>query len=200
MVSSLAGSGEVLLLMCCGLPPAGSVCLGHMAAALEATTAGGPRLEASPVSPLPLQAADSLKHATVGLGPPARSPSCGALTDATKLVQHRPRMLTVKAAGGAEHDAYLALSFESAGYTTLLDIRGTSFQEASPPGLALDASTLLLARLPDGRLLQVTPQVLTLPGAPFGPSHIISALHWTSIDARKQPQRESPMQPLTPKR
>ena len=85
------------------------------------------------------------------------------MTDATKLVQHRPWMLAVKAAGGAEHDAYLVLSFESAGYTTLLDIRGTSFQEASPPGLALDASTLLLARLPDGRLLQVTPQVLTPP-------------------------------------
>jgi len=67
--------------------------------------------------------------------------------------------LSVRETGEGSHHHYLAMSFEVSGHTTLLDVRGTTFQEASHPGLALDASTLLLCRLPNGGLLQVTPLV-----------------------------------------
>ena len=73
-------------------------------------------------------------------------------------MQGQPRLMAIAAPSG-EHDAYLALSFEAAGYTTLLDVRGTRFQEATVLGLALDASSMLLARMPSGQILQVTPMV-----------------------------------------
>ena len=59
-------------------------------------------------------------------------------------------------------DAYLLLSFEVTGHTTILDIRGTSFHATSLPGLDLASHTLLLQRMPDQSLLQVTSKVESL--------------------------------------
>lgn len=56
-------------------------------------------------------------------------------------------------------DAYLVLSFEVSGSTTVLDIRGTTLSPVTPDGLDLSSATLLLQRLPHGIVLQVTPQV-----------------------------------------
>lgn len=78
---------------------------------------------------------------------------------AAAWLQHRPQLLPVATSGSGSEDAYLALSFDAAGYTTLLDVRGSSVREVRPPGLVLEQPSLLLARLPDGRLLQVTPEV-----------------------------------------
>lgn len=75
------------------------------------------------------------------------------------VLQDVPRMTTIKDAISSKTDTYLVLSFETAGHTTVLDIWGTSFRAASLPGLDLDSFTLLLQRMPDQSLLQVTAKV-----------------------------------------
>lgn len=75
------------------------------------------------------------------------------------VLQDVPRMTTIKDSISSKTDTYLVLSFETAGHTTVLDVRGTSIRAASLPGLDLDSFTLLLHRMPDQSLLQVTAKV-----------------------------------------
>lgn len=72
-------------------------------------------------------------------------------------------MLALRDADPSGAHAFLLLSFELAGYTTVLDVRGTSFCAASPEGLDLNCPTLLAAKTSAGHLLQVTPQVSPHP-------------------------------------
>ena len=77
-------------------------------------------------------------------------------------MQEVPRMTTLSDETCPGVDAYLLLSFELAGHTTILDVRGTSFRAISLPGLDLSSHTLLLQRMPDQSLLQVTSKVGSL--------------------------------------
>ncbi|KAL3140168.1 hypothetical protein ABBQ38_004444 [Trebouxia sp. C0009 RCD-2024] len=69
-----------------------------------------------------------------------------------------PRLMAVKADWQQQHHAYLAFSFPLEGATSLLHIQGTHFQPITLPGLNPDCSTLLLAALPGGWMVQVTEQ------------------------------------------
>ncbi|KAK9810046.1 hypothetical protein WJX72_003937 [[Myrmecia] bisecta] len=90
-----------------------------------------------------------LARLAVGLQP--------AVTDGPRI-PGRPQMTAVGAPGHSEIDAYIAFSFEAGSSTSLLRVSGTHFQQVQLEGLVYDSATLLLAALPNDRLVQVTPQ------------------------------------------
>eukprot|EP00887_Chlorella_sp_A99_P001486 scaffold8.g1486.t1 len=68
------------------------------------------------------------------------------------------RLIPLRLAPGSGHHSHLLLSFDEEGSTLVLAAHGSSFAEASLPGLATHCATLLATPMPAGRLLQVTPQ------------------------------------------
>ena len=69
------------------------------------------------------------------------------------------RLLALRDSLTSRHHSYLLFSFDADCSSSQLDIRGTTFQQASISGLLQDQATLACANMAGGHLLQITPQV-----------------------------------------